>query len=338
MTPSYDLDVVVTRGDAAESVHRVAAAVVQDDRLVGAARDVALEAYWRSCAKPFQIMPFLESGDFDALEWGVDQLALSCASHGGEPEHVALAERMLYDLGLEEGDLACGVTDPLAPRGVRILRECGSRPTRLHNNCSGKHAAMLGRAHAAGWPTAGYQRLTHPVQRSIVETMEKWTGAPAESFLIAIDGCGVPVFGTSLETMARAFSRLAAATQRGDEIPHRIVEAMQSNPFLVGGTDRFDTILMEEAPHILCKIGAEGVHAVAVPEQGLGIALKVEDGAARAQYPALLALLQQVGALPETLPPRLAELAQRPVRDSRHEVVGTVAVRSALRAQGVAAI
>lgn len=330
MTPSYDLDVVVTRGEAAESVHRVAAAVVANDRLVGVARDPSLQAYWRSCAKPFQIMPFLESGDFDALEWGVDQLALACASHGGEPEHVALAERMLYDLGLEEGDLACGVAEPLAPRGVRILRECGSRPTRLHNNCSGKHAAMLGRAHAAGWPTAGYQRLSHPVQRSIVETVEHWTGVPRDALRIAVDGCGAPVFGMSLEAMARGFARLADATRRGDEIPRRIVEAMQANPFLVGGTDRFDTILMEEAPHILCKIGAEGVHCVAVPEQGIGIAIKVEDGAARAQYPALLALLQHLGALPESLPPRLAELARRPVRDSRHETVGVVALRTAL--------
>lgn len=332
MTPSYDLDVVVTRGDAVESVHRVAAAVVRDDRLIGTARDPEWPAYWRSCAKPFQVVPFLASGDLDALGWGVDQLALSCASHGGEPEHVALAERMLYDLGLEEGDLACGVTEPLAPRGVRILRECGSRPTRLHNNCSGKHAAMLGRAHAAGWPTAGYQRVSHPVQRSIVETMEQWTGVPRDSMQIAVDGCGVPVFGTSLEAMARAFARLAAATRRGDEIPRRIVEAMQAQPFLVGGTDRFDTILMEEAPHVLCKIGAEGVHAVALPEQGIGIALKVEDGAARAQYPALLALLQQLGALPESLAPRLAELAQRPVRDSRHETVGMIGLRTTVHA------
>lgn len=338
MTPSYDLDVVVTRGEAAESVHRVSAAIVEGDRLVGSARDAELETYWRSCAKPFQIMPFLASGDFDTLAWGVDQLALACASHGGEPEHVALAERMLYDLGLEEGDLACGVTEPLAPRGVRILRECGSRPTRLHNNCSGKHAAMLARAHAAGWPTAGYQRLTHPVQQSIVATMEEWTGLPADAIRVAVDGCGVPVFGTPLQVMARAFARLAAATRRGDEIPRRIVDAMRSNPFLVGGTDRFDTILMEEAPHILCKIGAEGVHCVALPEQGIGIALKVEDGAPRAQYPSLLALLQQVGALPQSLPPRLAELAQRPVRDSRNEVVGTIAPRAVLRAQGNAAI
>lgn len=338
MIPSYDLDVVVTRGEATESVHRVAAAVVENDRLIGAARDPELLAYWRSCAKPFQIMPFLETGDFDALDWGTDQLALSCASHGGEPEHVALAERMLYDLGLEEGDLACGVTEPLAPRGVRILRECGSRPTRLHNNCSGKHAAMLGRAHAAGWPTAGYQRLSHPVQRSIVETIESWSSVPRDELQIAIDGCGVPVFGTSLEAAARAFSRLATATRRGDELPKRIVEAMQSNPFLVGGTDRFDTILMEEAPHILCKIGAEGVHCVALPEQGIGIALKVEDGAARAQYPALLALLQHVGALPETLPARLAELERRPVRDSRHEIVGVITLRASLGSVHGAAI
>lgn len=326
MSPSYDLDVVVTRGDAVESVHRVAAAVVADDRLIGSARDASLATYWRSCAKPFQIMPFLESGDFDALEWGADQLALACGSHGGEPEHVAIAERMLLDLGLEEGDLACGVTEPLAPRGVRVLRECGDRPTRLHNNCSGKHAAMLARAHATGWPTAGYQRITHPVQTSILDTVEAWTDVDRAQMRIAIDGCGVPVFALSLEAMARAFARLAARARQGDEIPRRVTEAMQSNPFLVGGTDRFDTVLMEEVPGLLSKVGAEGVHCACVPELGIGVAVKVEDGASRAQSPALLALLQHVGALPAELPPRLAEFARRPVRDSRHEIVGVVAV------------
>jgi L-asparaginase II len=289
-----------------------------------------MATYWRSCAKPFQLMPFVEAGGLDDLGWEPDQVALACASHGGEPEHVAIVERMLGDLGLEEGDLACGVAEPLAQRGLRLLRDSGGRATRLHNNCSGKHAAMLARAQYSGWPTAGYDHLDHPVQQSIVKEIERWTGVAASRMNIATDGCGVPVFGLSLEAMARAFARLAAAMRRGDEGPRRICDAMLANPFLVGGTDRFDTVIMEDAPGILCKIGAEGVHCAAVIEKGIGVAVKVEDGASRAQYPALLALLGHLGALPDPLPQRLAEFAAKPVRDTRHEVVGRVVVRATM--------
>lgn len=329
MTPtSYELDVVVTRGHSVESVHRVAAAVFAEDELVGGARDPHLSAYWRSCSKPFQLMPLMEAGQLDQIGWGADQIAIASASHGGEPEHVALVERMLGDLGLEEGDLACGVSEPLSGRGIRILRECGYRPSRLHHNCSGKHAAMLARAQASGWPTVGYHLLEHPVQQSIIQEIERWTGLDRTAMDLAVDGCGVVVFGLPLDAMARAYSRLATAVRNGDEVPRRIVGAMMANPFLVGGTDRFDTVLMEDAPGILCKVGAEGVHSAAIIESGIGIAIKVEDGASRAQFPALLALLQHLGALPNPIPPRLAELMRKPVRDSRHEVVGEISVRA----------
>jgi L-asparaginase II len=187
---------------------------------------------------------------------------------------------------------------------------------------------MLACAQTAGWPTAGYDHLDHPVQQAIVRTIETWSGTSRSQIMIARDGCGVPVFGISLEAMARAFARFAAAMSRGDEVPARIGSSMLCNPFLVGGTDRFDTVVMTEAPGILCKIGAEGVHSAAIVSDGIGIALKVEDGASRAQYPALLALLQHLGALPDPLPQRLAEIARKPVRDTRHEVVGEIVVRA----------
>ena len=330
MIPSYDLDVIVTRGDAVESRHRVAAAVVAGDRLVGRASDPFEVTYWRSCAKPFQALPLVESGEFDTLGWGGDQLAVACGSHGGEPEHVALVERMLRDLGLEEGDLVCGAQEPLSQRGMRVLRESGAPPTRLHNNCSGKHAAMLARARLAGWSTEGYDRAEHPIQRAILETVARWCALPPERIILSVDGCGVTVFALPLDAMARAYATLAEAARdmtSGGGAPKRIVDAMLGNPFLVGGTDRFDSVLMEEADgRILSKVGAEGVHCAAILETGVGVAIKVEDGAPRAQYPALLSLLQQLGALPADLPPRLAEFAHKPVRNTRHEVVGEIVV------------
>ncbi|HEX5830926.1 MAG TPA: asparaginase [Gemmatimonadaceae bacterium] len=323
---TIDLDITVTRGSDVESRHRVHAAVVgADDRLAAAARDAELVSFWRSCAKPFQAMPLVESGGVDQLDWGADEIALACASHGGEPEHVTVVERMLCDIGLEEGDLACGPQEPLSPRGARLVREAGMRPTRLHNNCSGKHAAMLALAQTQGWSLHGYERAEHPVQRAALASVARWTGLEPGAVRLATDGCAVVVFGLPLVAMARAYARLARAAVAGDEVPARIVEAIRARPFLFGGTDRFDTLLLEETGgRILAKVGAEGVHSVAVLDAGVGLALKVEDGATRAQYTAVLQLLRVLGHLPDVLPARLADFLHKPVRNSRGEVVGVV--------------
>jgi L-asparaginase II len=323
---AYQLDIEVTRGELVESRHRVHAAVVDaSGALVGSARDASLVTHWRSCAKPFQVMPFVESGGFDELGWNDEMLALACGSHGGEPEHVVVAAEMLRELGLEEGDLACGPHEPLSARGSKLLRESGSRPTRLHNNCSGKHAAMMARAHTADWNPHGYERAGHQVQQSILAKVASWTGVPESRMGLAVDGCGVVEFSLPLERMAYAYARLGDASRRGEETAARITGAMTAQPFYVGGTDRFDTILLEEtAGRVVPKLGAEGVHCAAVPGLGIGVAVKVEDGAQRAQHPALLRVLQLVGALPETLPPRLAKILHAPVSNTRRETVGIV--------------
>jgi L-asparaginase II len=268
-------------------------------------------------------MPLLESGAFDRLGWGDDKLALACASHAGEPEHVALAQSMLDDVELEEGDLACGPHDPLSARGRKLLRECGASSSRLHNNCSGKHAAMLARARTSGWATQGYERAEHPVQRAALETVSRWAGLAGNAIGRAVDGCGVPVYSMPLENMARAYARLAAAASRREEVPRRVVDAMLTQPFLVGGTERFDTVLMQESDgRILAKVGAEGVHSLALLDRGIGVALKVEDGAQRAQGASVLRLLQYLGALPDPLPPRLADFLRRSLRNTRGETIG----------------
>jgi L-asparaginase II len=329
---AYELDVVVTRGLGTESEHRVHAAVVgEGDALLGAARDADAFTFWRSCAKPFQVLPFLASGGFDALGWGDEQLAISCASHGGEPEHVELVESILRDIGLEEGDLACGPHDPSSQRGAKILRETGERTRRIHNNCSGKHTAMLALARHKGWATQGYDRREHHVQRGILHEIALWTDVPCSKITQAVDGCGVVVFGMTLERMARAYSRFAVAAARGEEFPRRVVEAMSSNPFLVGGTDRIDSaVISETGGKVVSKVGAEGVHCAMLVDRGIGIALKVEDGAQRAQVPALLHLLQELDALPEQLSPRLSEWLRKPVRNTRGECVGSVVLKSEL--------
>lgn len=324
------LDVVVTRGPAVESVHRVHAVVADaTGRAIARAGSAELLTHWRSCAKPFQVMPLLDSGGFDHVGWGDDQLALAVASHGGEPEHVAIAEGMLASIGMEAGDLACGPHDPLSQRGLKLLRENGTHPTRLHNNCSGKHAAMLARAHTAGWPAFGYERRDHPVQQACLAEVARWADIAESDVVQAVDGCGCVEFALPLDAMARAYARLADAVRRSSPVPSRIVHAMQTRPFLVGGTDRFDSALIEATEgRVIAKIGAEGVHSVAIIDDGIGFVVKVEDGAPRAQFPAVLALLQHLGALPAELPPRLADFRQRVIRNTRGEVVGEVRAAS----------
>jgi L-asparaginase II len=329
----YDLDVIVTRGKEVESTHRVHAAVVgPGDELIGTAGDAEGFTFWRSCAKPFQVIPFIQSGGFDELDWGDEQLAIACASHGGEPEHVALVGRMLSDIGLEEGDLSCGPHEPSTQRGARILRESGTRPTRLHNNCSGKHAAMLAAAQHQKWPLKGYELAGHPVQKAILNEVSLWTDIPCTKIVQAIDGCGAVVFGMSLERMARAYSRFAIAAERGDESPKCVLTAMANHPFLVGGTDRTDSMLIEGTNgKVISKVGAEGVHCAMIPERGIGIAVKVEDGAQRAQVPALLRLLAELGALPDGPPEGLKSFLRKPVKNTRGECVGEVMMRADAR-------
>ncbi|MEX2181684.1 MAG: asparaginase [Gemmatimonadaceae bacterium] len=329
---ALNLDVEVTRGEVVESRHRVHAAVIgPDDVLIAAARDSALVSMWRSCAKFFQVMPLVAGGGFDQLKWGDEELALAVASHGGEPEHVAVVARMLASLELEEGDLACGAHEPLAPRGAKLLRDAGQSPSRLHNNCSGKHAAMLARAKTAGFATRGYEAADHPVQRACLGEVSAWTGVPLDDMALGIDGCGVAVMALPLDRMALAYARFGRAIAAGEETPARIAKAVRAHPMLFGGTDRFDTVILEETDGaVIAKVGAEGVHSVLVPALGIGLALKVEDGALRAQHIAVVHALQQLGVLPADLSPRLADFAAKPLRNTRGEQVGEV--RGALTA------
>jgi L-asparaginase II len=332
------LDVIISRSGLVESRHRVHAAVVgSNGQLLLAARDPHAVTWWRSCAKPFQVMPFVANGGMASLGWGIDELALACASHGGEPEHVALAAAMLDRLGLDEQALACGAHTPLADRGAHVLRASGQAARRIHNNCSGKHAAMLARSHVESWSTDGYHLPTHPVQQIALQSVAAWTGLPASALAVGVDGCAVPVFGLPLSHMALSYARLVHDAARGDDAPSRVVEAMTRRAFLVGGTGRFDTLVMDACGgRVVCKIGAEGVHTLGLVSSGVGIALKVEDGSMRAQYAAVLAVLERLGALPTPVPNDLLALARPPIVNTRRAVVGSTLIGPAALGQPLA--
>ncbi len=322
------LDVIISRSGLVESRHRVHAAVVRaDGRLLLAARNPHTVTWWRSCAKPFQVLPFVANGGLSSLGWGIDELALACASHGGEPEHVTLAAAMLDRLGLDEQALACGAHTPLSDRGAKILRTNGQAARRIHNNCSGKHAAMLARAHVESWSTDDYHLPTHPVQQIALQSVAAWTGLSASTIAVGGDGCAVPVFGLPLSHMALSYARLVHHAARGDAAPRRVVEAMTRRAFLVGGTGRFDTLVMDACEgRVVCKIGAEGVHTLGLVSTGVGIALKVEDGSMRAQYAAVLEVLERLGELSAPIPDALLALARPRIVNTRDAVVGSTRI------------
>jgi L-asparaginase II len=317
--------VIVRRGERVESEHRVAYAVADAaGRLVEAAGDVGRAVFPRSAIKPLQALALVESGAADHFAVSAQELALACASHSGEPEHVALVRAWLARL--DPSALECGAHPPLHAESAQRLTAAGRSPERVHNNCSGKHAGMITVARHLGAPIAGYSRADHPVQRlieGILCAMTGLTALPAP----ATDGCGVPTWPIPLGRLAAAMARFAAP----DGLPAaraeacaRLRAAMLAHPHLIAGTDRPCTEIMTAVSGVLVKTGAEGVYAACVPGRQLGLALKVEDGAARAAPVALLALLEALGVLDPEATSTLAARLRPELRNHAGLVVGRI--------------
>ncbi len=318
-------EVRVTRGGELESRHRVHAVLVG----LEAGEEVrwgepATLAHWRSSMKPFQALPVAEDGVLGALDLGPDALALCCASHAGTPRHVDGVRRILAAAGLREDRLACGAHRPFSDQAARAVLRSGASFTDLHNNCSGKHAGMLALARHRGWPTDGYFRPDHPVQRRIRDGLTGWLDVDPEGLAWGTDGCGVPTPRLSLRQMARAYVRLVRA--RGGAA--RVVDAMTGHPELVAGDGRTATRIMEATGgRLVAKDGAEGVLCVAGRDRGWGLALKVVDGARRAAAPAAIEALAAAGVLSRGEAGALSELRRPPVESTAGEEVGRIRAR-----------
>ena len=279
--------VEVLRGATVESRHRGAVAVVDADGGVALGiGDVERPVFPRSAVKAIQALPLVESGAADAYGFGRRELALACASHSGEPEHAALAAAMLERAGVDAGALGCGAHWPSRQEAALDLARQGKRPTALHNNCSGKHAGFLCTCRHAGLGHRGYVAIGHEIQQGVRDAMEAVTGAAHGVENCGTDGCSIPTYAVPLKSLARGFARMATGVGLGETragAAKRLIDACMAEPFLVAGTDRLDTRLMRAAGgRVMVKIGAEGVYCGAIPELGLGIALKCDDGAARA--------------------------------------------------------
>ena len=295
--------VEVVRSGFREGVHRGSLVVLDPDgRVQLSLGDVRSPVFPRSSNKPLQAVAMLRSGFTPADS---AQLALASASHSGEPAHVEGALRLLADAGLTEDDLRCPADLPGDEPTRNAVLAAGGGRRRVYMNCSGKHSAMVSTCAANGWSLPDYLDPAHPLQRSGFETVTELAGEAVPT--VGVDGCGAPIFALSLTGLATAFARLVTAGPATPE--RRVADAVRAHPFLISGTGREDLMLMSAVPGLLCKAGAEGVHAGALPD-GRAFAVKIDDGAARARGPVSVGVLRHLG-VPDS--EALAALAEEPL-------------------------
>lgn len=322
----------VIRGETVESVYSGHLSIIDGEgNPVASLGDPSTVTYFRSSAKAFQAIPFITSGAADAFGFTEDEIALAVASHSGEPMHIAIAARMLTKAGFTEADLQCGAHLPFSEAESHRMLAAGEKPTQLHNNCSGKHAAMLAFAKHIGADIATYLSPDNRIQKRISGCVADFAEVPEEAIATGVDGCAAPIFALPVAAMAKSFINLLRPARFPEQTQlacRRIVDAMMSFPELIGGSTRLDTMLMNAAPaRIISKVGADGVWLCGVLPcekwpTGLGIAFKVADGDDyRARPVVAIDILRQLGVLSKT---DLPELSPMPVRSRRGEVVGSI--------------
>ncbi len=319
--------VEVTRGALVESRHRGALAVVdKTGASIHRIGDINAAVFPRSSIKALQALILVESGAAEALDLPDTALALSCSSHNGEAPHVAVATDMLARIGLTQDALACGPQWPRRYIDRAALRARGENPQPIHNNCSGKHAGFLCAMHHLGIAHSGYAQPDHPFMQQLGDIIADMTGVRQSAGVCGIDGCAIPTCALPLHNLAHAFARFVSGHGLGAQrarAARRLLDACMQNPFMVAGTDRFCTDVMAACPgRVFVKTGAEGVFCAALPEQGLGLALKCDDGATRAAEAMMahaLRLFMPVNTAEDTV---LKRFCDKPVKNWNGTTVG----------------
>jgi L-asparaginase II len=323
--------VEVTRGNLVESAHRVAACATDaNGRLVYVAGAIDAPVYLRSAAKPFIAAAVVEAGASERFGLEPREIAVMAASHSGQPMHVEAVCSILRKIGMDASALQCGVHYPYDEKAADALRRAGEEPTALHNNCSGKHAGILALCKVVGADPATYLSAENPAQRLILEFCARLSDDDATTWPVGTDGCGIPVYATSLRNAALSFMRLASLGGISDddaEALRAVRAAMLEYPQYVAGAGQLDTELMlAGGGNVVSKAGAEGVHGVAAVGQGFGYVSKVLDGASRARAPSTIAGLHRLGVLDDRTIAKLARFARPTVYDRAGLDVGEIRV------------
>jgi L-asparaginase II len=325
-----ELLVNVWRGELVESRHFGNVVVAdRDGRVLYALGDPKTVTYWRSSAKPFQAIPLIERGGIEKYGLTDQEIAMMCASHGGEEAHVQVISALLVKAGFPPQALQCGVGIPSHLKSAENILISQKTYTVLHHNCSGKHAGMLALAGLLGVGTENYFLADHPVQQVMLNAVSDCTEVPVNNMMLGIDGCGVPVYGLPLINMALAYAKLAkpegcVEAQRAEAM-RRICQAMTGEPYYVAGTDRLDTDLMRiTRGRIVAKVGAEAVYGLGIVNEGVGIAVKIADGNQRGVGPVIISVLKKLGWLTTQELERLQKYWSPPLYNSRREIIGHI--------------
>ncbi|MEM7652529.1 MAG: asparaginase [Pseudomonadota bacterium] len=333
--PGNPVLVEVTRGNVVESFHSGAAAIVSSDgTLVRSWGNVDRPIYARSAIKPLQALPLVETGAADHFKLSQAQLALACASHNGDERHVGTVQKWLSELGYSDETLECGPHLPYDEQAAHAMLRAGEPATRAHNNCSGKHTGFLSICRHLGEETEGYTTAEHPAMQRVEAVLSEMTDTDLSNAPRGADGCGIPVIGVSLRATAYGIARMAVPKTLGDkrgEAAQRLTAAMMAEPHMVAGRGRFCTRLMTIMDGaVFVKTGAEGVFIAGVPSLGLGIALKIDDGAARASEVATAGLLKLLGVIEEKNSETLSALLQPPLFNRAGTRVGELRAHTTL--------
>ncbi|HIN17057.1 MAG TPA: asparaginase [Gammaproteobacteria bacterium] len=317
----------ITRGNVAESAHRGAFMVANDqNELVASGGDIDHPIYPRSAVKPLQALPLIESGAADRWRLSDCELALACASHNAEPRHTDSVLAWLKKAGLSERDLACGPQAPISEGARDQLLLQNVCPGRVHHNCSGKHAGFLSTAAHLGEPSVGYLELEHPVQQRVKKVLAEITDNALNEATVGVDGCGAPVFGMSLRGLALAMARYGTGTGVSGpraQAAARFYRAMVREPYMVAGTGRWCTRAMQiTGERLAVKGGAEGVYCAIVPGQRIGIALKIDDGGSRAAEALMGLLLIRYAGLGSDQSAKLEKLSLPAILNAEGKEVG----------------
>ncbi|MCM2476559.1 asparaginase [Rhizobium sp. CG5] len=327
--------VEVTRGTLVESRHRGMAVVVDGDgAVVFAAGDIDTPVFPRSACKAMQALPLVESGAADAYGFGNKELAFACASHSGEDAHAELAASMLARAGRDVDTLECGAHWSFDQNTLIHQARTMDRPTALHNNCSGKHSGFVCACCHMGHDPKGYVEYDHPLQAEIRATMQSLTGAHLGTETCGTDGCSIPTYAVPLKGLAHGFAKMATGTGLEPlraKASKRLIEACMAEPFYVAGTKRACTEIMQIAPgKIFAKTGAEGVFCAILPDQGLSIAVKCEDGTTRAAEAMIAALLARYVEQDSPEQASLMGMANHTMHNWNRRAVGDVRVTDVL--------
>lgn len=328
--------VEVTRGRIVESRHHGHVVVMDGEgRTLASLGSPETVTFLRSSSKPHQTIPLVATGAADHFGFTDAEIALACGSHNGEEEHTETALSMLRKAGLDERALHCGPQEPYSEEAAEELKRRGLKPTALHNNCSGKHAAMLALAVYLNAPVENYEELEHPVQQLIARAVAEFAGVTVDEMGIGTDGCAAPNFAVSVNDMALMYARFVNPPAHFDEKTReacsRIARAMTAHPEMVEGRGELDTELMKACGgRLISKVGAEGVYtAGVVPSkkfpQGLGLAFKIEDGdkGDRARSPVAVEILRQLRVLEDDAAP-LQKFSRKLLRNHRGDEVGEI--------------